>query len=204
MKTELRKIHRRVRNCKKCRDILRKKVLPRSGFPPDNSYKAIIVGAEPGPGANRMKTPSEYKKSFMPGAQNTNRVRLLFEDLQSSNIDHSMFFFTNAVKCPANPNAGQPKICFINCEAHLKSQIETINPKIIIVIGSAAKYLRLKRASKNSVERDSYVGVPAIIIRHPQAASREYRKKAIRRIKYNLTQLNITSRFQSDSAKPRR
>jgi uracil-DNA glycosylase family 4 len=192
MKTELRKIHRRVKNCMKCHDILGEKVLPRSGFPPDNGYKSIIVGAEPGPGAIRMKTPSEYKKSFMPGTQNKNRVRLLFEDLQSGGIDHSIFFYTNAVKCPANPNAGQSKKCIVNCEAHLKSQLEVINPKIIIVIGSAAKYLGLKRATKNSIERDKYVGVPAIIIRHPQAASREYRKKVVKRIKYNMTRLNIT------------
>ena len=140
MKTELRKIHHRIRSCEKCRDILGEKVLPRSGFPPDNGYKAIIVGAEPGPGANRIKTPLEYKKSFMPGTQNTNRVRLLFEDLRSANIDLSIFFYTNAVKCPANPNAGQSKKCFINCQAYLREQLELIKPKIIIVIGSAAKY----------------------------------------------------------------
>lgn len=183
----------------KCHDILGEKVLPRSGFPPDNGYKAMIVGAEPGPGANRMKTPSEYKKSFMPGTKNTNRVRLLFEDLQSVGIELSIFFYTNAVKCPANPNAGQSKKCFINCEAYLKAQLELIKPKIIIIIGSAAKYLGLKRATKDSIERDKYVGVPAIIIRHPQAASINYRKRVTTRIKYNLTRLNITSRFQSDS-----
>ena len=203
MKTELGKVHRRVRNCKKCSDILGKMVLPRSGFPPDNFYKAIIVGAEPGPGANRMRTPSEYKKSFMPGTKNTNRVRLLFEDLQSAGIDHSIFFYTNAVKCPANPNAGQSKKCIINCEEYLKLQIEAIKPKIIIVVGSAAKYLGLKRASKDSIERDSYEGVSAIIIRHPQAASLKYRKKAIRRIKYDLTQLNITTACTA-TAKSRR
>ena len=204
MKTELRKIHRRIRNCMKCHDILGEKVLPRSGFPPDNGYKVIMVGAEPGPGAVRMKTPSEYKKSFMPGMQNTNRIRLLFEDLKSAGIDYSIFFYTNAVKCPANPSAGQSKKCIVNCEAHLKSQLEVIKPKIVIVIGSAAKYLGLKRATKNSIERDKYVGVPAITIRHPQAASKNYRKRVTTRIKYNLTQLNITPRFQSDSAKPRR
>jgi uracil-DNA glycosylase family 4 len=193
MKTALRKIHRRIRSCEKCRYVLDEKVLPRSGFPPDNGYKAIIVGAEPGPGANRMMTPSEYQKCFMPGAKNTNTVRLLFEDLQSAGIDLSIFFYANAVKCPANPNAGQSKICFINCEDHLKSQLEAIKPQIIIVIGSAATYLGLKRARKDSIERDTYLGVPAIIIRHPQGASLSYRRKVIKRIKYNLSQLNITS-----------
>jgi uracil-DNA glycosylase len=48
MKTDLRKFHRRIRRCKKCVDILGAKVLPRSGFPPDNSYKVVVVGAEPG------------------------------------------------------------------------------------------------------------------------------------------------------------
>ena len=137
----------------------------------------------------------------MPGTQNTNRVRLLFEDLQSAGIDHSIFFYTNAVKCPAKPNSGQAKKCIVNCEGHLKSQLAAIDPKIIIVIGSAAKYLGLKRATKDSIPRDEYLSISAIIIRHPQAASREYRKKVANSIKNNLVRLNIISPLQWDLAK---
>jgi len=73
-------------------DILGKKVLPRSGFPPDNSYKVVVVGAEPGAKAKIMMTPTHYREHFMPGTKNTNRVRLLFEDLKTAGIDYSMFF----------------------------------------------------------------------------------------------------------------
>lgn len=191
MKKELRNIHRRIRSCRKCKDTLVDRVLPRSGFPPDDGYKAMIVGAEPGPGANCMKTPSKYKKSFMPDTKNTNSVRLIFKDLQNADIDHSMFFYTNAVKCPANPSTGQSKKCFIKCEVYLRLQLEAIKPKIIVVFGSAAKYLGLKCANKDSIERDVYLGVPAIIIRHPRGASLAYRKKVTKRIKYKLTKLNI-------------
>jgi hypothetical protein len=81
MKNELRRIHRKVRRCNRCEDFLKNKVLPRSGFPPRDIYKAIIIGAEPGPKAKTLMTPTEYEKHFMPGTKNTNRVRLLFEDL---------------------------------------------------------------------------------------------------------------------------
>jgi uracil-DNA glycosylase family 4 len=192
MKTDLRKIHRRIRRCKKCVDILGAKVLPRSGFPPDNSYKVVVVGAEPGSKAKGMMTPIDYRKHFMPGTKNTNRVRLLFEDLKSTGIDHSVFFYTNAVKCPANPNAGQSRKCFVNCKTHLEDQLKAIDPKILVVFGSAASLLIIKRAQKNTIERDKYLGIPAIVIRHPQGASIDYRLRVARRIKDNLTRMNIT------------
>ena len=193
MKTELRKIHTRIRRCKRCVDILGEKVLPRSGFPPDNACKVIIIGAEPGAKAAAigMMTPTEYKKHFMPGAKNTNRVRLLFEDLKSANIDHSIFFYTNAVKCPANPNTGQSRKCFLNCKTYLEEQLKAIKPKLLVVIGSAASQLKIQKAQKDTIERDKYLGIPAIVIRHPQGASQKYRKKVTNRIKYNLTRLKI-------------
>jgi len=192
MKKDLRKIHQRVRRCKRCVDILGKKVLPRSGFPPDNSYKVVVVGAEPGAKAKVMMTPTHYREHFKPGTKNTNRVRLLFEDLKTAGIDYSMFFFTNAVKCPANPNAGESRKCFSNCKIHLEEQLKAIKPKFLVVFGSAASLLEIKRAKKDTIHRDKCLGIPAIVIRHPQGASKEYRAKVTRRIKYNLTRLNIT------------
>jgi uracil-DNA glycosylase len=186
MKTALRKIHCRIRNCNRCRDILGEKVLPRSGFPPDNRYRAMIIGPEPGTGATGMMTPSQYMKRFMPGARNYNRVRLLFEDLKTVGIDYAIFFYTNVVKCPADPGKGQSKKCIVRCKGHLETQIEAIQPKLIVVIGSAAKYLGLKQALKDSIEDGRYAGVLTLIIRHPQAASRTYRQKVARRIKSYL------------------
>jgi uracil-DNA glycosylase family 4 len=185
MKNKLRKIHRRIRKCNNCTEILKDKVLPRSGFPPRDFYKVVIIGAEPGPKAKGLMTPTEYEKRFMPGTKNTNRVRLLFEDLKDARIPYQKFFYTNAVKCPAKSKAESRK-CFKNCETHLKDQLAVIKPKFLVVFGSAATLLRIKRAKKDTIERDKYMRIPVIVIRHPQAASKGYRIRVAKRIKYNL------------------
>ena len=61
-----------------------------------------------------------------------------------------------------------------------------INPQFLVVFGSAAKLLRLKVGKKNSIEMDTYEGFPAIIIRHPQGASKNYRMKVTKILKGNL------------------
>ena len=125
-------------------------VLPRSGFPPSDIYEVVIIGAEPGPEAKGVMTPAEYKKKFMPGTKNKNRVRLLFEDLESAGLPICRFFYTNAVKCPSKPKGKKSKSrkCFQNCETYLEKQLTAINPKLLIVFGSAATLLRIKRAKK--------------------------------------------------------
>jgi uracil-DNA glycosylase family 4 len=185
MKIKLRKIHRRIRKCKKCEEILKGNVLPRSGFPPRDIYEAVIIGAEPGPKAKGMMTPTEYEKHFMPGTRNTNRVRLLFEDIKSAGVDYSKFFYTNAVKCPSLSKAISRK-CFQNCETYLKEQLTVIKPKFLVVFGSAANLRCIKRAPKDTIERDKYMGIPTIVIRHPQGASKKYRKRVARYIKNNI------------------
>ena len=149
-----------------------------AGFPPSDIYEAVIIGAEPGPKAKGLMTPAEYKKQFMPGTKNKNRVRLLFEDLESAGLPICRFFYTNAVKCPSKPKGKHSKSrkCFQNCEAYLKKQLTVIKPKLLIVFGSAATLLRLKRAKKDTIERDKYMGIPAIVIRHPQAAPKDYQE----------------------------
>ena len=185
MKNQLRIIHRTVKKCNKCKRILKDRVLPRSGFPSRCIYKAVIIGAEPGPRAKGLMIPTEYEKKFMPGAKNTNTVRYLFEDLKSADIEYREFFYTNAVKCPAKTKSDSRK-CFDECETYLKKQLMAINPQFLVVFGSAAKLLRLKVAKKNSIEMDTYEGFPAIIIRHPQGASKNYRMKVTKIIKGNL------------------
>jgi uracil-DNA glycosylase len=61
MKNKLRNIHRRISKCNKCEEILNNLVLPRSGFPPRDIYKALIIGAEPGPKTKGLLTSTEYE-----------------------------------------------------------------------------------------------------------------------------------------------
>jgi len=61
-----------------------------------------------------------------------------------------------------------------------------IKPKFLIVIGSAANLLRIKKAQKDTIERDKYMGIPAIVVRHPQGATKDYRKQIMRRVKSKL------------------
>ncbi|TET05791.1 hypothetical protein E3J79_04380, partial [Candidatus Dependentiae bacterium] len=97
-----------------------------------------------------------------------------------------------AVKCPADPNTGQSIKCFLNCKTYLEEQLKAIKPKLLVVFGSAANLLGIKRAQKDTIERDKYLEIPSIVIRHPQGASKKYRMRVTRRIKYNLTRLNVT------------
>lgn len=119
---------------------------------------------------------------FMPGARNKNRIRLLFEDLHNAYVDLSLIFFTNAVKCRAIPTMGESKRCFGHCRTHLHDQIRAIEPLFLVIIGAAADLLGVRRAARNKFLTSEYAGTPAIVIRHPQGATLEYRGRFVNQV----------------------
>jgi uracil-DNA glycosylase family 4 len=185
MKTALEAIHKEVNSCNKCKRVLGQKNLPRSGFPPSDEYKVIIVGAEPSPSAEGMPQPNEYREGFKPGIKNTNKVRLLFEAINEIDLDWQEFFFTNSVKCPATRS--QSRVCFENCSQFLDKQIKAINPKLIIIIGRACYKLNIPHPGKQNIGRNKYLHYKAIAICHPQGSSKAYLKKVAAEIKKQLS-----------------
>lgn len=196
-KKDLEGIYQIVNDCRTCNAIMSFNGKPRFGFPPGNGYLAIIVGAEPGPPAKGELTPEQYQDLFAPHASGKNKMQLLFKYIANAGGDWKRFFFTNSVKCPpgANPQENLMQDCFLNCERHLEAQIKAIKPKLIVVVGKAAKRLRLKNSVGSSINnkidkcpinRTEYKGINTIAVRHPQGASRACMEKIAGEICYLL------------------
>lgn len=176
MSDSLQIIHRAVWDCRKCAGILNnEQILPRSGFPTNGEYQAMVVGAEPGQRALSVgrPTPEQYRALFAPGARNTNKARLIFEYLQRAGVDWDQFFYTNSVKCPAQAGA-QSRRCWINCQDYLQRQMQVICPKIVVVMGNAAANLGFSKASKGEFYKTELFGFPILVMTHPQGATTEY------------------------------
>lgn len=181
-------VHKDIWRCRKCAGILNEdQILPRSGFPPEGKYRAVVVGAEPGQRAMDVgrPTPEEYKRLFAPGAGNTNKARLIFEHLQAVGAGWNEFFYTNSVKCPAQ-SGSQSKRCWTNCEDYLKRQVEAIWPKTVVVMGKGADNLGLQKAARGESYRAEVFGFPALVMTHPQGATREYLERIAGQIKASV------------------
>ncbi len=181
MKEKLKAIHREVSNCKRCRSILRsKRNKPRSGFPPEDYYDAVIIGAEPGARGVDRPSPIEYKDRFDPHARNRNTIRLVFRDLEEEGLDWHRFFYTNSVKCAAKPRDSLE--CFAKCRSFLEKQVRVLRPQVVVTLGRASNHLGLPKPGLKAPRRCSYLEFPAIAARHPQGAPLNYRKKLARLI----------------------
>jgi uracil-DNA glycosylase family 4 len=51
-------------------------------------------------------------------------------------VDWQRFYFTNAVKCSATK--AQDHQCFAACRTFLERQVRALNPRFIVMIGTAA------------------------------------------------------------------
>lgn len=167
-------IHEAVRRCTRCAEILdESRIIPRSGFPPDGTYSAMVIGCEPGQSAENILTPELYKRRFeWRTLHNRNTVRLLFKAIHEAGVDWDTLFYTNAVKCPATPK--QAPSCYVYCRTYLQGQIQALSPKIIVAFGRAAGMVGLPRASKGQIVECSFEGYPCIVVTHPQGATRSY------------------------------
>ena len=123
---------------------------------------------------------------FAPGAGNTNKARLIFEYLQRAGVDWNQFFYTNAVKCPAQAGS-QSKKCSINCQDYLRRQMQVIRPKIVVVMGNAAVNLGCRKATKAESYRTELFGFPALVMTHPQGATANYMSRVATEIRESLS-----------------
>jgi uracil-DNA glycosylase family 4 len=182
-------IHQEVWNCRKCEGILNnEQILPRSGFPPNGKYQALVLGAEPGQRAINVGRPTQelYRKLFAPGAGNTNKARLIFEYLQRAGVDWNQFFYTNSVKCPAQAGTQSNK-CWINCQDYLRRQMQVIRPKVAVVMGNAAVNLGFWKATKGESYQTQLFGFPALVMTHPQGATANYMTRVATEIRESLS-----------------
>jgi uracil-DNA glycosylase len=116
----------RIRVCRKC-PLYQSRTLavPGEGKP---TAKVIVIGEAPG------REEDESGRPFVGSAG-----RFLDQVLRETKLDRADLFITNIVKCrpPQNrrPKTIEVETCVTN---YLHKQIELLNPKLIVLLGSVA------------------------------------------------------------------
>ncbi len=133
---DLNQLHNQISNCRKC-DLweTRTNIVPGDG---DNNADIFLIGEAPG------RNEDLQGKPFVGRAG-----KILDEMLKSISLKREDIFIGNIVKCrpPKNRNPSNSEIKA--CTPYLDKQIELINPKIIVPMGSfAANYILEKYGLK--------------------------------------------------------
>ena len=141
------------------------------GSGPLNS-KIMIIGEAPG------KDEDEHGEPFIGRAG-----KLLDAFLQSINLSRDKVFITNTVKCRP-PDNRNPSVDELNqCSSFLTSQINTVKPKVLILLGKVAANNLLDNNSPMSDLRQKKLfienyDIPVIVFYHPAYILRSPLKKS--------------------------
>ena len=162
-KGELQKYYEEIRNCTKC-PLSRSRTNFVFGIGNSNA-DIMFVGEAPG------KDEDEQGIPFVGRAG-----QLLNKMLQAIGLDRDEIFIANILKCrPPNNRDPLPEEV-MQCEPHLKKQIELISPKVIVALGRIAGQVLLKRDRETlkSLRRTvhQYNNLPFIVTYHPAALLR--------------------------------
>ena len=149
--------------------------------PGDGKYtaKVMIVGEAPG------KEEDESGKPFVGSAG-----RFLNHVLEGTGLDRTDFFITNTVKCRPPKNRTPKKLEVDTCTSnYLFEQIELVNPRLVMLLGTVAAKTVLKVKSVNEargrvIERD---GRKFLVGYHP--AVRFYREDLGEKVKEDFALL---------------
>jgi uracil-DNA glycosylase family 4 len=167
----------RIRVCTQC-PLCESRTL---AVPGEGKPNAAVMIIGEGPGSSEDKTGRPFVG---------NAGRYLDHVLEGTEFDRSDFFITNIVKCrpPSNrtPKANEIETC---TSLYLNKQIEQINPRLVLLLGSVAvkKMLGAKnveQARGKIVERD---GRKYLASYHP--AVRFYREDLAQKIKVDFALL---------------
>lgn len=113
-------------NCTKCDISVLNDYIPLKG---SGNKDAVIMFISKNP------TSIEYKNEEALTSKNN----FLFQSfLKIFNFDKSSIYITTAVKCKTPKNRIPSDIEIHNCRFHLENEINTINPKIIVLLGNIA------------------------------------------------------------------
>jgi DNA polymerase len=165
--------------------------------PGDGRYaaKVMIVGEAPG------REEDESGKPFV-GATG----RFLDHVLEGTGLDRADFFITNTVKCRPPKNRTPRKLEVDTCTSnYLFEQIELVNPRLVMLLGTvAAKRIlgvkSINEARGRVIERD---GRRFLVGYHP--AVRFYREDLGEKVREDFALLKREIRkLQSDRARARR
>ncbi|MFQ5909624.1 MAG: uracil-DNA glycosylase family protein [Thermoplasmata archaeon] len=155
----LEELARQVRRCRKC--VLwrtRKKAVPGEG---DSDARIFLVGEAPG---------REEDKKGRPFVGTAGRI--LDESLKKANLKREEVFITSVLKCrpPGNRNPRRAEI--EKCRYHLESQIEEVDPDVIVALGAFGSKVLTGKSEKVSEARrvtGEYEGRLLVTTYHPAA-----------------------------------
>jgi uracil-DNA glycosylase len=148
-----------VTACKLCQlSFSRKKAVPGEG---PASAEIMLIGEGPGFYENEQGRP------FVGAAGN-----FLNELLEKAGVSRSDVFITNVVKCRPPGNRDPQPEELSACNAYLETQIEAINPLVIVTLGrySMAKFLPNVRISEVHGQPAWVRGHLIVPMFHPAAA----------------------------------
>ncbi len=168
------RIKKSISGCRRC-DLSseRKNTVPGEG---SKDAEIVIIGEAPG------KKEDETGRPFVGRAG-----KVLTEALEKAGIKRSEVFITNVVKCRPPTNRDPKKDEIKKCRGYLESQLETIDPNIIVPLGnSALKTLldeeRISEKRGKTFEKDGRKYMPTY---HPAATiyNRKLRPKLVKDLK---------------------
>lgn len=120
-----------IENCTRCTNVVDRKY----GFGSGENEIMIILNAP------RMITQIE-KRLFKEES-----IKLLKRMLKAIDVNYELCYITNMIKCEIDGSSNRPSSMFNNCERILHSEIESIKPALVIVMG---EILPLQKAINDS------------------------------------------------------
>ena len=156
-------IAQEVLECTKC-SLSKKRTQPVFGAGSINA-DLMFIGEAPGAEEDRTGVPFIGRSGKLLDV-------LLFEEL---NMDRSMCYISNIVKCRPPENRAPKQEEIDSCRPYLKKQLELIKPKVIITLGNFSTRLLLETKTGITKVRGriyEYSGSSLIPTFHPAAALR--------------------------------
>lgn len=167
-KREIEKISNQIKKCKKC-PLWKKRI---KAVPGEGSVgaKIIIIGQAPGAEENKTGRP------FVGRAG-----KFLSQLLKIAKIERERVFITSALKCFPPQNRKPTKKEIKSCLPYLKKQIETINPRTLILLGEVAfkLFFPKKKLSDFRGKLIKQDGKEFFVVYHPAAGIRFQKFKKI-------------------------
>ena len=172
-KTEkLRKIKEEVFKCRKC-DLYKERI--KNNFFPvigEGNHNAKIIFCGEAPGLNEAKTGRPF----------CGEAGIVLDNLLSYiNLKREDIYICNLLKCRPPGNRDPRKEEIRACSPYLSSQIEIINPLVIITLGrfSMARYFQKARISKIHGKATWHDGHLIIPMYHPAAALHQPKLRSV-------------------------
>ena len=173
----LESLARRIRVCPKC-PLCQSRTLAVPGTGPPMA-KVMIIGEAPGKDEDKSGEP------FVGSAG-----RYLDHVLEGTGIERSDLFITNIVKCRPEGNRLPRALEVDTCTSlYLFNQIELVNPRLILLLGSVAakKLLGVKKVEEVRGRVVEHAGRNYLVTYHP--AVRFYREDLAQQLKKDFALL---------------